>query len=109
MQDETKKYEEILKKMKDYDENISKERVAKEYAEKERRRLEVSCIKDWSMICEDGFIKLRVAKPHIQIIVIIAIIWKWTLAILNLIKPSSQIFVNALEARKGFFFHWLSR
>lgn len=40
MQDETKKYEEILKKMKDYDENISKERVAKEYAEKERRRLE---------------------------------------------------------------------
>ena len=38
-------YEEILKKMKDYDDSISKERVAKEYIEKERRRLEVSCIK----------------------------------------------------------------
>lgn len=37
-------YEEILKKMKDYDDSISKERVAKEYIEKERRRLEVSCI-----------------------------------------------------------------
>lgn len=40
-----KQYEEILKKMKDYDENISKERVAKEFREKEQRRLEVSCIK----------------------------------------------------------------
>lgn len=45
LQDEMKQYEEILKKMKDYDMNISKERVAKEFREKELKRLEVSCIK----------------------------------------------------------------
>lgn len=36
------RYEEILKKMKDYDENLSKEKIAKAYQEKEKRRLEVS-------------------------------------------------------------------
>ena len=45
LQDEMKQYEEILKKMKDYDMNISKERVAREFREKEQKRLEVSCIK----------------------------------------------------------------
>ena len=35
-------YEEILKKMKDYDENLSKEKIAKAYQEKEERRLQVS-------------------------------------------------------------------
>lgn len=42
LQDEVKKYEEILKKMKDYDENISKQKIVNAYAEREKRRLEVS-------------------------------------------------------------------
>lgn len=36
------KYEEILKKMKDYDKDLSKEKIARAYQEKEKRRLEVS-------------------------------------------------------------------
>ena len=45
LQDKMKQYVEILKAMKDYDKSLSKERVSKVYIEKERRRLEVSCIK----------------------------------------------------------------
>lgn len=37
------KYEEILRKMKDYDENISKQKVVNSRVEKEKRMLEVSC------------------------------------------------------------------
>lgn len=39
---EVLKYKDILRKMKDYDENVSKEKIAKAFAEKEKRRLEVS-------------------------------------------------------------------
>lgn len=42
LEEEVLKYKNILRKMKDYDENISKEKIAKAYAEKEKRRLEVS-------------------------------------------------------------------
>ena len=45
LQDKMKQYVEILKAIKDYDKSLSKERVSKVYIEKERRRLEVSCIK----------------------------------------------------------------
>ena len=36
------KHEEILKNMKDYDENLAKEKIAYAYQEKEMRRMEVS-------------------------------------------------------------------
>lgn len=36
------KHEEILKNMKDYDENLAKEKIARAFQEKEMRRMEVS-------------------------------------------------------------------
>ena len=49
LEGEVLKYKNILKKMKDYDENVSKEQVAKAFAEKERRRLEVSSFNSYLM------------------------------------------------------------
>ena len=42
LQDEVMKHEEILKNMKDYDENLAKEKIARAFQEKEMRRMEVS-------------------------------------------------------------------
>lgn len=42
LEEEVSKYKDILRNMKDYDENASKDKIAKAFAEKERRRLEVS-------------------------------------------------------------------
>ena len=42
LQEEVMRYEEILRKMQDYDENLSKEKIARAYQEKEKRKLEVS-------------------------------------------------------------------
>ena len=41
MRYEVKKYEDILKRMKDYDDNLAKEKVALAAQEEEKRRLEV--------------------------------------------------------------------
>jgi len=40
LEEEVSKYKDILRKTKDYDENISKDQIVKAFAEKERRRLE---------------------------------------------------------------------
>ena len=47
LEEEVLKYKNILRKMKDYDENVSKEQIAKAFAEKERRRLEVSYVSSY--------------------------------------------------------------
>lgn len=41
MRDEVKKYEDILKRMKDYDDNLAKEKVALATQEEEKKKLEV--------------------------------------------------------------------
>ena len=42
LEEEVMKYEQILRQMKDYDDNLSKEKLEAAYKEKEQRRLEVS-------------------------------------------------------------------
>lgn len=45
IQEEVMKYEDIIKKMTDYDDKLSKEKIANAYAEKEKRRLEMEMMK----------------------------------------------------------------
>ncbi len=42
LQEEVMRYKEILGKMKDFDENLSKQKIVNAGVEKEKRRLEVS-------------------------------------------------------------------
>ena len=41
LRDEIRKYEDILKRMKDYDDNLAKEKLALATQEEQKRRLEV--------------------------------------------------------------------
>lgn len=45
IQEEVMKYEDIIKKMTDYDDKLSKEKIANAYAEKEKKRLEENLAK----------------------------------------------------------------
>ena len=56
LQEEVMKYEQILSKMKDYDDNLSKEKIEAAYKEKGNRMLEVSYFN--TIIFENGTILL---------------------------------------------------
>lgn len=54
MEDELRKHEEMLAKIKDYDANLAKEKVVRAYQEKEKRRLEVKLSLTVKMVHSKG-------------------------------------------------------